>query len=479
MKITFLVPPPLDGKKVADRVAGCAYGLYPMPNVFELTAAAVAEREGHIVKYMDFPIHRWSPDRFEDFLANDRSDVYLLYTVNLTGETDRIAAEKIRIVRGDEPTIIFYGPAPTYEPENFLADENMFVIRGEPESTLAELLRALDKESGKTAIDGISYREDGKIEHAHPRALIDDLDSLPFPARHLLDRSLYYNPKLGVRPFTTAYGSRNCPHKCLYCVPCSLSFARELEYRRYNDGRKPPIRLRSAENIIEEFRLLKTDGYRSATFLDDQFLWDENRTMQICEGIRDTGIIWGCASRADRITERVARAMAAAGCRFIDIGVESFDQRILDYIRKDLKVDEIERAIRAVRQAGISAKVNILLGCSPLETKETIAHNLRQIARLGVDQVMFNISNPFPGTEFYEIAKKEGWLVHGNYVPSDVQKEAIINLPHLSAEQLVREVRRANLAFFLNPRFILKNITRFRSPAEWRDAMRSLKRKLF
>jgi len=171
--------------------------------------------------------------------------------------------------------------------------------------------------------------------------------------------------------------------------------------------------------------------------------------------------------------------MAAAGCQFIDIGVESFDQRILDDVRKNLKVETIERAVKIIKKHGIKAKINILVGCSTLESKETIARNRKVVRKLDVDQVMYNITNPFPGTELYDIAKRDGWFVDGDYRPADVQKEAIIKLPNLTPDELIREVRRANREFFLSPRFVMKNILRFRSPRDFFDAVKALSRKLF
>jgi anaerobic magnesium-protoporphyrin IX monomethyl ester cyclase len=479
MKITFLTPPPLDGKQVADRVAGCAYGLYPVPNVFELTVAAILERDGHDVRYVNFPVENRGIAEFEQFTARDDSDLYAFYTVNLTRDTDRAAARKILEKR--RAGIVFLGPSPSYNPDEFLTGDSCFVVRGEPELSFSELAKSIAAGGPAAAPAGVSMLLNGNIAHGPERPLIEDLDSLPFPARHLIraHRGRYNNPKLGVKPFTSVCASRNCRHKCSYCVPCSLSFARELEFRRNHERRKPPVAVRSAKNVAEEFQLLKKDGYRSAVFLDDQFIWDEDRTVEMCGGIAPTGIVWGCASRADYITDRAAAAMAAAGCRFIDIGAESFDQRILDDVRKGLKVEAVERAVRIIKRHGIDAKLNILVGCSALETKETIRANQKMIKKLDVDQVMYNIANPFPGTELYEIAKRDGWFVDGDYRPSDVQKEAIVRLPNLSPEELVREVRRANFRFFLNPRFILKRALRVRSFSDAADAARAMKKKLF
>lgn len=482
MKITLLTPPPLDGKRVADRVAGCAYGLYPVPNVFELTMAAVLERDGHDVRYVNFPIENRGIPEFERFAAADDSDLYAFYTVNLTRDTDRAAARMILGKREKrKASIVFYGPSPSYNPDEFMIADSCYVVRGEPEMSFSDLAKALGSGAPAAPPAGVTMSLNGNIAHGPERPLIEDLDSLPFPARHLVKahRDRYNNPKLGVKPFTSVYASRNCRHRCAYCVPCSLSFARELEYRRHHDRRKPPVAVRSAKNVVEEFQLLKKDSCRSAVFLDDQFIWEEDRTVEMCEGIAPAGIVWGCASRADYITDRAAAAMAAAGCRFVDIGAESFDQRILDDVRKGLKVDAVEKAVKIIKKHGIDAKLNILVGCSALETKETIRANQKMIRKLDIDQVMYNIANPFPGTDLYETAKRDGWFVEGDYRPSDVQKEAIIRLPNLAPEELVREVRRANFRFFLSPRFILKRALRVRSFTDAADSIRAMKKKLF
>lgn len=477
MKIALLTPPPLDGKPVAERVAGCAYGLYPVPNIFELTTAAVLERDGHDVRYMNFPIEGAGRPPFPKWLQDDDSELYAFYTVNLTRDTDRTAARRIR-EKSASANVVFYGPSPTYNPDEFLLDERTYVVRGEPEESFSELAKKLSGGADFEAVPGVSMMR-GAAVHGPERPLLENPDVLPFPARHLIKKDLYFNPKLGLKPFTAIYASRNCRFKCVYCVPCSLSFARELEYRRNHDGKKPPVMARSAENVIAEFKQVAAEGYRSVMFLDDQFIWDEDRTVRICEEIKRCGVIWGCASRADFISDRVVSAMAEAGCRFIDIGVESFDQRILDDVRKGLKVERIEKAVRIIKSHGIDAKINILVGCSSLETKETIRANRKKVKELGVSQVMYNIANPFPGTDLYEIAKRDNWFVEGDYRPADVQKESIIRLPSLSPEELVKEVRRANFAFFLSPKFVLSRIARFRSFSDFKDALRALRRKLF
>lgn len=481
VQITFLVPPVLVGKRATERVAGCTYTLYPVPNIYELTVCATLRNAGHKIDYVESVLMGWKRSRLEKFLEHDKSDAYSIYTVNLGIENDLKALNVIRYYRPHVP-IVFLGPAPTQFPEKFLADKNVYVIRGEPELTSLEFFSTLESGGSFERTLGLSYRDNfDNIRHNGFRPLIKDLDLLPFPARDLVApelRAKYSNPKLKVSPYTAVVTSRNCPFKCIYCVPSSLSFARELEHKRFF-GRKPSVSMRSVKNIEDELNELKSQGYRALSFQDDNFVWTEERTVAISEALGKLGFVWGCQSRCDLLTEKSVKSMANNGCKYVDLGVESFDQQILDFIKKGIKVEDQIRAIQMLKKHGLCAKINVLFGTSPLETKETIRKNLEVIRKLDVDQVMFSIASPFPGTEFYKMAKENGWLVYGDYRPLDVQKRSIIKYPNLPAKELEKAARNANYRFFLSPRFIKKNIAKFSSPRDLLIAARALYRKLF
>lgn len=127
----------------------------------------------------------------------------------------------------------------------------------------------------------------------------------------------------------------------------------------------------------------------------------------------------------------------------------------------------------------VPVKLNILIGTSPLETKATIRDTLKRAKALKVDQVMFNIVSPFPGTEFYDMARKNGWIVTGDYLPTDVQRNSILSYPHLSAEEMEKLLFRNNLSYFLSPHFVISQIRRFKSWKEFTYALKALKIKLF
>lgn len=477
MKISFIDPPVLIGKRPPERVFGCTYGLYPIPNIFLLQVAAVLADKKYQVQYKNFPLNKINKEGFIEFLKNDSSDIYCIYSVNLAQQIDLEAFNIIRNINS-KTKVIFFGPAPTYNPNQYLVDDNAIVVRGEPEITFSELIDAVNDKEKYDKIEGISFLKDGEVHNNPARQLNRDLDSLPFPDRTLLDSKKYFNPKFGKERFTAILTSRGCPYKCRYCVPCSLSFARELEYKNAH-REKPRYITRSAGSVIEEFKLIKKQGYTAVSILDDEFLIDRKRLLEICRGIKDLGIKWGCLSRADSLTEESVREMKAAGCKYIDIGIESFSQRILDDIQKDLKVEAIGKAIELTKQYSIFTKINILFGSSPLEDEDTINETLRNIRRYKPDGVMFGICNPFPGTEYYNIAKNNNWFVKGDYYPIDVQRESTISLPNISKSKLESAIRKANMSFFLQPEFIFKNIKKIESPKELLNKVTVLMKKLF
>lgn len=483
MKVTFLIPPCYDNKQPAERSAGCTRIVYPMINIYELTAAAtLREVGGFDVGYRDFVFGHGAGDKkgFAEFATSDTSDIYAIWAVNLSLESDLRAVAMLRETRRDVP-VIFMGPGPTYYLRKVLSiGGNTYVVRGEVELSLLELCRCLAEGKQPVGVKGVSYVDvDGTVVNNPSRPLNADLDSLPFPARDLLGDREYHNPKLKTGPYTTMFTSRNCPYRCIYCVPSSMSFAREIEWHADHPGRKPTIGFRSLESIEAEVAELASQGYKAIGFMDDNFIWNYERTAGICDIMRRHGMVWGCQARVDAITEPIAEELGRSGCMYVDLGIESFDREILEYVRKGITPEDIYRSVELLKKHDVPVKMNALIGCSPLETPDTVRHTLREAKRLGVDQVMFNIVSPFPGTEYYEMCKKNGWIKGGEYRPTDVQHESILNLPSITAKEMERLLFRNNLSYFLSPRFVMKQIGRFKSWKEFTAALHALKIKLF
>jgi radical SAM superfamily enzyme YgiQ (UPF0313 family) len=464
MKVTFLVPSSVK-ERTPERLFGCNYGYFYQQNIFILYPATLLEKKGYEIKVIDAPVQKIWPKEFENVLLKDNSNVYAFYTVFLAEEIDKYW---LNWIRKNKPNayIVFFGPEPTARPEDFIADKNIFVVRGEAEHTFSELVREIDSKKRFEKILGLSWMKNNKVINNPPRPLLtnNQLDKLPFPARHLIRKDIYFNPKLSGRPSSVMLTSRNCFGKCIYCIPSSYTFAREIEYKKYFNC-KPKVTSRSAKNVIEEFKLLKKQGYKSVAIIDDNFVDNKKRIIEICKGIKDLKIEWGCLARADVLDEDIIKAMASSDCVYVDLGVESLDQKILDYVGKGMKVERIENAVKLLKKYGINPKINILFGSSPLETKESVKETVEKMKKLDVDFVSFGIVIPHPQTEFYKIVKKNKWFAtrSGDFEPVDPYKVATVDFPKLSHKELQNLVKWSYRSYYLRPSYILKRLKKIKT----------------
>ena len=457
MKICFIIPPAKEQGKIPERVYGCTFSVYKQPEIPILYVAALLEREGHTVILKDSTGNN-SWEEYTQFIRTTDYEVYIFHTVLLAESIDIRAA---RFITEKKPAkVIFFGPHPTLKPVNFLLNDRCYIVRGEAEFVIRDLVRGF-LAGNVDDVKGISYLKDGKMIETDTYGVIEDLDALPPPARHLLpDTHDYFNPKMKDRPVTLILTSRGCSFRCYYCVPNAISWARELEWKRFNSGKKPPVKLRSPQNIVDEFMTIKSEGYKAVSIVDDIFLFGgKQRILDLCRGIESVGLPFGGLSRCEFVLDdEVVSALARAGCRYIDLGIESLDQNILNDIKKDLDVSKVRKAIAMLNKHGIEPKANIMFGASPLETIKTIQSTVREISSYSVNYCMFLITTPFPGTEFEKKARQEGWAVkpgiddlENNLSPTD---RSLIDYPHLNKRDLETAVKEANRRFYLSPRRI-------------------------
>ncbi|MEW6295029.1 MAG: radical SAM protein [Candidatus Diapherotrites archaeon] len=471
MKISFIIPPAGKGEKGVERIFGCNYSLYYLPPIAMLGTATLLKEKGFEVNIRDLQAENRSINYFKKFIEENNADFYIFFTVFLSEKTDFNARKIIREIN-PKTKFIFTGTQPTWNPKNFLDKDDTFVIRGEHEIASLNLLNALKRKKAKRAIHNFSALQ------------IKDISVLPIPDRSLLNHKPYFNPKLSKLPHTTILTSRGCFGRCTFCVPNALSFARELEYKKKFNTKPSPL-LYPVERVIKEFQDIAGKGFKSVTVIDDEFVWNEKRTSEICNGIKDLGLEWYCYARADMITERNAKAMAEAGCKCINLGIESFNQKILDAVKKDIKVESYYKAIEILKKYKIEPEINILFGATPLETTETIEHTLREAEKLNVNYALYSIASPFPGTEFYFQAKRKGWIAtkSRDYEPIDPAVQAIISYPHLSRKELEYFARKAYRNHYLKPKFIAKQLLGLKSLSDLKIKMtvgaRLVKRNLF
>jgi len=277
------------------------------------------------------------------------------------------------------------------------------------------------------------------------------LDSIPFPARHLLpDLKLYRPNAQSYRklPATTIITSRGCPFNCIFCD-------------RSTFGKK--YRTHSAEYVVDEIQMLiEQFGIKEIWFVDDTFTIDKNRVMQICNMImeRNLDISWSCLGRVGTVTIEMLKMMKKAGCWMIAYGIETGNQEVMDYIKKGITLEQAEQAVKWTKEAGLLPKGYFMLGY-PVDTLETIDETIAFARSLSLDYALFTITTPLPNTELFEICKSVGKLVH-----TDLSKfsawEAVYEPPTVSAKQLTAKYREAYRNFYFRPSYIFRQLKNIR-----------------
>ncbi|MBN1516677.1 radical SAM protein [Candidatus Sumerlaeota bacterium] len=324
------------------------------------------------------------------------------------------------------------------------------VFRGEYEETAMELARG---ETQLPQVKGITWRdENGEIIRNADRGYIEDLDKLPFPARHLVNNSLYRRPDNGELQ-TTLITNRGCPFSCSYCLAPMVGGKRN--------------RYRSVENVIAEItECVEKYGIRSFLFRSDLFTQNKTWVKQLCEAIIERGleIDWACNSRVDTIHEELLPLMKQAGCWIIAFGVESGVPETLEKINKKATAEQARAAIAMTKRAGIYTSVYMLLGL-PWETERHIEENIRFFIELNADFYEIFYAYPFPGTAYHKQLVEEG-LLDPDAIPVEAYGDPAHATKHFTREQLGHMRRRALRKIYMRPRYIIQTLKKSHSPAE-------------
>jgi magnesium-protoporphyrin IX monomethyl ester (oxidative) cyclase len=330
----------------------------------------------------------------------------------------RSAFELAQIVKNvnENAKTALIGLHSSMKPQDSLTDPNVdFVVIGEPELTVQELAMALEKGGSidqLIEVKGLGFNFEGKTVINPPRPVLEELNSLPFPARHLLPMKEFFEaikqmPLRGEinQPCALVLTSRGCPNNCIFCT--------NHLYR----GRK--WRGRSPENVIDEVKMLvETYGIKQLDFEDYNLTFDRSRMMKICDLMMKNGLDlkWYTPNgvRADRLDAELLAKMRSCGCQHISVAPESGVQRVVNQImKKNQGLKKVEDAVINARKVGIKVSCFFIIGMIG-ENKEDIQATIsfaRGLRELGADQVYFGYANPIVGTELYEQAKQGGYLL--------------------------------------------------------------------
>ena len=406
------------------------------------------------------PLHMtW--EEFETLLREKRPKYYV---TQVTAPTLTNDMRGVFLARSLGARTIAFGthvtPMPTQTMESFPSLD--FVLCGEPELTLRELIDALDGNptedehlqqifraqdtvwtpEPKQSLDklkGLVWRKNGCQIQANPdRPFIGDLDDLPMPLHHLLPWKHHRAPSIR-GPYTFIVPSRGCPAGCKFCI-------KHVSYQ-YS------VRARSPENVLAELRLLWDLGLRNVHMYADLFTVNRDQVMGICEGLIREGLNfkWTCNSRVDYVDPEMLEMMSEAGCWLISWGIESANEQIRKQVRKGTTDEKILRALEWSRQAGIMNWGYFIIGL-PGETEETIRQTIDLSKKLPLDLALFHIAAPYPGTPFFYEVVENGWFRPGTtWEEVDMDESTVLDYPGLPAERIEYWARRAFREWALRP----------------------------
>ncbi|MBM74421.1 MAG: hypothetical protein CMK59_03400 [Proteobacteria bacterium] len=387
--------------------------------------AASLIKEGHTVEILDAYAQRWSWSQFEQHMSSVQCDVIGFSAMTPTMD---VVQRALPMVRQSARWIILGGPHPTAVREQVFVQMPLLdaAVVGEGEDIAVNLLSWFE---GKARFpDGVLHRE-----HSFREASPPDVRALAFPARHLLPQSSYRYLFATRRGFATMITSRGCPFRCSFCDK-SVGGSR--------------WRARTAVDVVNELEMLEQQGIGFVNFYDDNFTLHPRRVEDICNEILKRGlkIEWKCEGRVDSVDVELLTLMKRAGCRVIAYGVESGNSAALEFLRKDINIEQTQSAFVATHKAGIRTLAYMILGV-PGETEQDVRNSIWFAdKKLRASYAQFSSLNAMPGTPIYGHPATKSVK---NPVDSDRHRATVTDLSELQLKRLLKE---AWVRFYLNPK---------------------------
>ncbi|MGH8093243.1 MAG: hopanoid biosynthesis associated radical SAM protein HpnJ [Candidatus Sulfotelmatobacter sp.] len=340
--------------------------------------------------------------------------------------------------------IAFVGPHVSVLPEKSLRDcpDIDFICRKEFDYAIC------DYANGKPLADipGVSFLNDGKVVHNPDAPQIQDLDALPHVTevyKRDLDVTRYNVPFL-LSPYVSLYTTRGCPAQCTFCLwPQTLS--------------GHPWRKRSTDDVAREMAKAKEywPNVKEFFFDDDTFNIQKARTIELCAKLKPLGMTWSCTSRVTTDFETL-KAMKEAGCRLLIVGYESGDQQILKNIKKGATVERARQFTKDCHKLGLVIHGDFIMGL-PGETRETINTSIAFAKELDVETIQVSVAHAYPGTELYDFAVKNGFIVGDNkMVDEGGHQLAHIQYPGLPADEIMSAVHRFYDEYYFRPKAVYR-----------------------
>lgn len=443
-RITLIFPPVSLAERYSKNVGDVGGHLPPLGLLW---MAAALEDDGHTLQVLDCPVSHWTQEDVLSKIGKFKPSMVGIATIT---QLSKRAKEMSLAIREKYPEIFIFvgGPHVNIMPEESLKETKANVaIVGESELNIKKIASDLD-----------SYKEP-QVIRGEP---IRDLDSLPMPARHLVDMEKYtalpntYKKYPNVASVIT---SRGCPYTCTFCSDANGKF-----------------RQRSVSKVIDEIKyLIREYGTKEISFWDDIFTMNRNWVLEFCNKIKEEKIeiIWSCYSRLNLVDPEILKAMKEAGCWNMFVGIESGNQDILDNVKKRMTIEAIREKVKMIKDSGIEVRGSFVLGL-PGETPEKGRNTINFAIDLEPDYAQFTLCTPYPGTDIWNNYEKWGILNKG-LVNYNEWQPVFLPYGYKTAKELKKVHSEAFRRFYLRPKYVWGRIKKIDSTQEVFRYMKGLR----
>ncbi len=433
-----------------------AYGKIKPPMQMHMGLAYIAaslEKNANNVEIMDIGAENLN---LQDFAKTVKAKRYDIAGFTVTSPTLSSALELAQTLKKQSPSTltVFGGIHATISPlETAGFDCVDVVVKGEGEITLREIAENIRRKNDLSGVKGLVYKENGVLRQTPARPLIENLDEVPFPARHLIRKKVYTYPDALYRNAAPMITSRGCPGRCTYCN------VRQIFGNVF--------RTRTAGNIVDEIEfLVRKTRVKEIHIWDDNFTTVKKRVFEIRDEIKKRNLkvkfAFPNGIRADFLSEDIMKALKDMGTYSIAVGVESGSQDVLDRARKGVKLRKVEEVFALARKMKLETWAFFMIGL-PGDDSHRVKQTIDFAGRLNPDVAKFHILKPYPGTEVYDYLLSKNLILTKDYDQFGIHTPPVHRLEKMLPSEMLEWQKEAYKRFYLRPARIFKQILRIRT----------------
>ncbi len=467
----LLLNPPWPGRGVGtrsqNRIIKRRADMYLQYPILMGYSSARLRKAGHKVKYIDAVLDKLDYKDVNKLIKDFNPDIIFLETVTPSINFDYKYIKELKNFFNVK--IIASGPHVSYFGVQSLKEcpEIDAIIKNDYDTRIVEVVESLGKKDKLKKIPAIAFHINGEHFDTGHHYFYPDLDELPFPDRETIPLTKYGEAFYNKWPFTNMLTTRGCPNNCNYCITANV-----MEGQKWRE--------RSIDNVIAEIKeLIEVYGVKEINFDDATFNMSKKRVMDFCQAVLDNNLkfLWICNARVKPLDEEMLSAMRKAGCKLIRYGVESADQRVLDYMGKNITPDEVRRAFKLTKKAGILSLGGFMFGF-PVDTRKTIEKTINFMKELKPDMIQASIPMPYPGTRMYEQVKIANQFVFKEWEEFDMTHGPVVQVDDIPRKEFKTILSRVYKEFYLRPGFVWQTIMGIRRwsdiPRIWRSFLSML-----